>query len=82
MLSLGEWLLNRAPAAHRAVAAPPGHFVEHLLGERAVPVLEQKQAAGQLWALSPAIHQQATGPARVRDQEVDLQTSNVTSSGL
>jgi hypothetical protein len=34
MLSLGEWLLNRAPAAHRAVAAPPGHFVEHLLGNR------------------------------------------------
>jgi hypothetical protein len=33
-MSRGEWHLNRAPAAHRAVAAPPGRFVEHLLGKR------------------------------------------------
>jgi hypothetical protein len=28
----GEWLLSRAPAALRAVAAPPGRYVEHLRG--------------------------------------------------
>jgi hypothetical protein len=34
-MSRGEWLLNLAPVAHRTVAAPPGQYVEHLLGERA-----------------------------------------------
>jgi hypothetical protein len=34
-LSRGEKHLNLTPAAHRAVAAPPRHIVEHLLGNRA-----------------------------------------------
>jgi hypothetical protein len=37
-LCRGERHLNLTPAAHRAVAAPPRHVVEHLLGTgRAAP---------------------------------------------
>jgi hypothetical protein len=52
MLSLGEWLLNRAPAAHRVVAAPQGHFVEHLQGER-MGCADLKGRAGRRPGLGP-----------------------------
>jgi hypothetical protein len=52
MLSLGIWHLNRAPAAHRAVAAPREHFVEHLLGERTGSA-GLKEGAGRRPGLGP-----------------------------
>jgi hypothetical protein len=52
LLSLGVWHLNRVPAAHRAVAAPPEHIVERLVGERPGSV-GLKEGAGRRSGLGP-----------------------------
>jgi hypothetical protein len=50
--SLGVWRLNRAPAAHRVAAAPPGLFVEHVVGEQMGSV-GLKEGAGRRPDLGP-----------------------------